>query len=1549
MTHATRQDKSQVDSLLAAEDSSDEEATPDRKEAAADAQHGQPPRAELSLAQAMAQGDLSDGDEETTPQSTLAPMRHASPDQEANGEEVPGPSAAVGLDELLAMGDSSDEEQPRRPAPARSSQSPAPKAAGEEAMATGSRGARSAATPRTAVPEEVADDSSRESIEAFLQSPVDWCLEHERSLLRAAEDAAGVTALVDARSEQGGAERALGMQPMAEVGSCPELRRVLAQEYGLPTCVVSHSKHVGVGTLRGAVVLLDPRAMDTPAQPQVLQPPVGGEEVTAVTAAAFSPDGSSVLVGHKSGLLVLWDLATMKVANVVKELHSSPVLSVAFCRPSRQYALSADAKGAVFFLTFTTSLVGRPDCTRQLLMEQSANIGVTLRILPLPPPGPHQVPHTVDQHCLVALCATNATVLLTLHPSVQMLQKMQYNSKEATASSTPDICWLRSEEARDDGAGAKEVSDVLLCIAFGQTLHVMRVSFEWQKSTAKEEFAIRLEQRHSWGSPLQSIVPLNDSMLAILDATSKLSLVQLLPRAPDGKAVGPEPTPEQRTLQVIHAEEVSSWSVVYHSFTGPEGSKDARSHHGALAAFRGRGRTLYICGMREVWRVQVARWGQHIEELIGRGSWSVALDVFLALHKGGLPPLLDFPAAAAARQRAVGQCATQAIQSYLVSRLKQDTARVQARQMCLTAVHACIEMKLWSVLYKTVFECFKAVGLMQIYCGTLEPFIVQGRIPRGHMDSEVLSSILQSYAVPLEEEERGAHRALRDRPGGPPPFVDCDHCGSLFPVARRLQQLVFYVDIAQIDLNCAIRLFTQHRLWTALVHIYCALRDYTSPLELLVGECTQLVRQGLSKTVEQEGGGDAATRRDRDEEAPLLQCRLVRKLFFFLRRAFELRPFPLDVRDGTGMASPPPTAVLELLRSIFKKDLATAGTAESRPRAPPTFYRLLRLSPMMFFDVLSLLFTSPAASHTIQSHGAAQAAAAVAKAAAVAAAAAASAAAGATAEAAAVAPANANSAADGEAPVLGSGRDGSVIALSLGGLFEAVEAALEASLAQAKEEGQPLPSHTHAEFLWFVARAAPKAHEMLSKARLAEVLEHLLAPSEAAVGPRRRSGRGDEEAQQLLVGVLAAQDLSKEHRDACVAKAMQRGFYEVASWVHEENGEFDRALDCRMRDDQLREGIFEYIISRLAAGDAKRSAALVEATLQRLPGLLAVDAERCAAMVCEQVASIADHDRVLQRLEGQQQIELQYLETLLVRRHRSHWKSQEEQQAFFDGHVVRYIELLCSLTPAAVLPFLRQNEALPLRECLELCRRHTVVDGSVYLLERTGDFEAVMELLLGDYGKSLEQLQAALADEGSRTAVSSALKRLAATSKEARPSEPAGAPAASGPPWWEGVASIERSVELLEQVHELCTRNSNLMTASQLEELWFGVLRRTIRQQEAVSAVKGTSKRHACHAAALTELSSRTMAGVLAYLSLPRALERIASEFGSSALSIWQQPLQSMLSGLSFQQGLLEAANAVVAQDIIRPFMSIKRRGSRGVRVSPRSCVPVAPGQVRVL
>jgi len=291
----------------------------------------------------------------------------------------------------------------------------------------------------------------------------------------------------------------------------------------------------------------------------------------------------------------------------------------------------------------------------------------------------------------------------------------------------------------------------------------------------------------------------------------------------------------------------------------------------------------------------------------------------------------------------------------------------------------------------------------------------------------------------------------------------------------------------------------------------------------------------------------------------------------------------------------------------------------------------------------------------------------------------------------------------------------------------------------------------------------------------------------------------------------------------------------------------------------------------------------------------------------------------------------------LVQRRGGHWRSPEEQQAFFDRYVVRYVELLCLHSPASVLPFITANEALPLTECLELCRRHSVTDASINLLERTGDFPLVLELLLGDYGTALDQLNTTFIDTKpqDRTALAKVVKRLGAMVEAAEsPDAPSGV---DQEPWWEGLLDAKRCADFLEQCFELSARNSNIMTEQQLEDLWFGVLSRTVQWQERVAANPRATKKHAGLVTALGQLSTQAMSGVLTYLSLPRSLKRITAEFAQSKLSTWKGPLEGILSGLSYQGDLLCAARAVAAQDVQKPFQAVKRLGSRGVRAAPQS------------
>lgn len=732
-----------IDDLLAADSSSDEgfventdgNGVPDGTSTQNSiTPHGgshsskQPFRTELTIEEALAQNDFSDDDCEAA-KTTYIDFRGDQTPSDDTGDAL-SPVFSVGdddvarLDEILARDSDSSDSLDSSP------------------VASKHRDPGKTLAVKSGNNVPAAEPYSHAGAEAFMRAPFESCLEHERSM---------VFACVEDREPVVRDVTSIDTDAMTKVDRkiCAEFRKTSSHEFGLPTCVVAHTQLVGVGTLRGAVVLMDPKIRDVAAEPQVLCQP-GNEESVPVTAAAFAPDGNSILVGHKNGQLILWDLTTLKVISIMKDVHSCPVLSVAFCRAI--LAISADAHGTVVSLTFTSTF-GRRDCTRQKLIEPFSSIGITLRVLPVPPVAQAMI-HAADLHCVVALCATKATVFLAMQPSVQLLRRMQYDIKDVFANATwiPDVTWLRSD-VQSVESSENNTPDPLLCIGFGHQLHIVCVSYETATGNANGQFKISLSQRFTWGSQIQSVASFSKGVIAILDNSSKLSIVQL-------------PCPSSSTsksLQPIHTQDVGNWSLAYHTHTCAETGTQSRAHHRSLAIFRGRNRTLYVCGARDVWSMEIRRWKHQIEGLVNIRNWTAALDVLHGLYRETLPPLLDFPQELPMLQKAVGSRTIQLIQSYLQSELTSEMPRTQVRQMCFMTVSACVEMKLWSVLYKTVFECFKASGHMNVYCNTLEPFIVDGKIPRDEMDSEVLSSILQSYALLLEEEEQMALQHMKEQ------------------------------------------------------------------------------------------------------------------------------------------------------------------------------------------------------------------------------------------------------------------------------------------------------------------------------------------------------------------------------------------------------------------------------------------------------------------------------------------------------------------------------------------------------------------------------------------------------------------------------------------------------------------------------------------------------------------------------------------------------------------------------------------------------------------
>ena len=115
-----------------------------------------------------------------------------------------------------------------------------------------------------------------------------------------------------------------------------------------------------------------------------------GPAIDAVSAVRLAENTSLLLVGHASGALVLWDLATVTILKACPSLHDKSICHIRMLHPYRPFALTCDAGGTTHLVTFSRSMVlSQYTVSRQCLLDGAAGVVTALELLTnfLPPPA----------------------------------------------------------------------------------------------------------------------------------------------------------------------------------------------------------------------------------------------------------------------------------------------------------------------------------------------------------------------------------------------------------------------------------------------------------------------------------------------------------------------------------------------------------------------------------------------------------------------------------------------------------------------------------------------------------------------------------------------------------------------------------------------------------------------------------------------------------------------------------------------------------------------------------------------------------------------------------------------------------------------------------------------------------------------------------------------------------------------------------------------------------------------------------------------------------
>ena len=211
-------------------------------------------------------------------------------------------------------------------------------------------------------------------------------------------------------------------------------------------------------------------------------------------------------------------------------------------------------------------------------------------------------------------------------------------------------------------------------------------------------------------------------------------------------------------------------------------------------------------------------WSDHILDFVDRGDTLGAIEIATAYHLGTAEGSQDgLPVDPASRRRMTGQrlqdLMTASVRhAFSPDRFHDDTHRTTDnrgvdrtdlfRGLVPICIHGCIALGSFDFIFEELFESYDENGIAPIFLEKLEPFLLDDQITS-------IPPWITQRLIAMHEEYHEFDKA---------------------------EALVWHLDPMSLDINQAIRLCKQRKLWDALIYVYTrALRDYISPIVELLG------------------------------------------------------------------------------------------------------------------------------------------------------------------------------------------------------------------------------------------------------------------------------------------------------------------------------------------------------------------------------------------------------------------------------------------------------------------------------------------------------------------------------------------------------------------------------------------------------------------------------------------------------------------------------------------------------------------------------------------
>ena len=582
------------------------------------------------------------------------------------------------------------------------------------------------------------------------------------------------------------------------------------------------------------------------------------------SAVGFSPDGSLLLAGYESGLLMLWDVAGRRALSEMQNVHSSPVMSV--CSVSGEAAgPAADGGGAsTVFITADTGGTAHVHAMsrKQLLRKVSLSSrmlldgrkGIIHSVVPLPPAaeGHPQVPAAGraagapsdgPEPVLVAIALTDTVLIVRFAPEpVSTLLRIR-RPDGAGADGVVHVSWRRRH-----GAALRPA----LVAAWGAYVEVIVVA-------GAEPAILSRTAVPGAREPPRTVGWLDDRFVAVVGAAHaevfeeedrEEQEQEEQEQEQEGCGAGPEDLEEQggdaeaprgyRPLQSVRVPEApaASQAVLVSSLSST--SQRCFCHSSCAAP----GAAVFWQGMQNaVWRLSLRSWPQRVGAHRQGGRAGAALSAAVAVHwrrARALPGHWPPPEATAAVIQELLREYAQSVVAALGGENADRLSPGYVRGAVSSVVEACVLLPAnLGVLWDLVCPRFLASPAHRgDFLEVLAVYISRGLLPQA--SPEAVQALVE-------------HHVLRGQ-------------------TALVESCVVQLDIASLDFNQLMILCRKYDLFNVMIHLLTGgLRDYATPANELLRAARAALRGPPEETRGDGEGGECEEEVDEEEDGAVVR------------------------------------------------------------------------------------------------------------------------------------------------------------------------------------------------------------------------------------------------------------------------------------------------------------------------------------------------------------------------------------------------------------------------------------------------------------------------------------------------------------------------------------------------------------------------------------------------------------------------------------------------------------------------------------------------------